>query len=42
MMLNNIVKGMPEGDGSRDERYNRIRSQALEIMKKRIAELEAA
>ncbi len=42
LMVNSIVKGLPAGDKSTDERYERIRGKAVEIIKARIAEMEAA
>lgn len=41
-MLNNMVKQMPAQDQTTDERYQRIRDKAVEIMRSKLQELEAA
>jgi len=41
-MLNGMVKQMPPMDKTTDERYERIRNQAIEIMRERLKMLEAA
>lgn len=41
-MLNNMVKQMQAMDKTTDERYQRIRNQAVEIMREKLRQMEAA